>query len=95
MATERGIHIETHRLMGGIYVLHHCAVMYIPSFLKIGSGIQELIGGIHRQHEDRISLHSFFQNKESRQKIITENVLTPESEVVPKKHIADLGTRCR
>jgi hypothetical protein len=25
------------------------AMMYIPSFIKIGSGIQKLIGGIHRQ----------------------------------------------
>jgi hypothetical protein len=24
------------------------AVIYIPSFIKIGSGIQKLIGGIHR-----------------------------------------------
>jgi hypothetical protein len=32
------------------------AMIYIPSFLKIGSGIQKLIGGIHRQHGDRISL---------------------------------------
>jgi hypothetical protein len=24
------------------------AVIYIPSFIKIGSGIQQLIGGIHR-----------------------------------------------
>jgi hypothetical protein len=28
------------------------ALMYIPSFIKIGSGIQKLIGGIHIQtHE--------------------------------------------
>jgi hypothetical protein len=33
-------------------------MIYIPSFIKIGSGIQKLIGGIHthRQHGDRISL---------------------------------------
>jgi hypothetical protein len=36
------------------------AVMYNLSLIKIGSGIQELIRGIHRQHEDHISLHSFF-----------------------------------
>jgi hypothetical protein len=44
---------------------------YIPSFIKIGSGIQKLIGGIHRQHGDRISLLLFLiflQNKESRMK---------------------------
>jgi hypothetical protein len=32
------------------------AMIYIPSFIKIGSGIQKLIQGIHRQHGDRISL---------------------------------------
>jgi hypothetical protein len=44
------------------------AVMYIPSFIKIGSDIQKLIGRHtqkHRQHDDRISLFSFFQNKTS------------------------------
>jgi predicted ABC-type transport system involved in lysophospholipase L1 biosynthesis ATPase subunit len=33
--------------------------------IKIGSGIQKLIGGIHRQQGDLISLLLFFQNKES------------------------------
>jgi hypothetical protein len=36
------------------------AIIYIPSFINIGSGIQKLIGGIHiqthRQEGDRISL---------------------------------------
>jgi hypothetical protein len=47
------------------------AVIYVPSFIKIGSGVQKLIGGgggIHRerhgQQRDLVSL--FFQNKESR-----------------------------
>jgi hypothetical protein len=43
------------------------AVMYIPSFIKIGSGIQKLMGGdsqSHRQHGARIRLLSFFQKKE-------------------------------
>jgi hypothetical protein len=31
--------------MGDIYTV---AMIYIPSFIKIGSGIQKLIGGIHR-----------------------------------------------
>jgi hypothetical protein len=48
------------------------AVIYVPSFIKIGSGIQKLIGGIHRhthrQQGDLISLLLFFQNKESRLK---------------------------
>jgi hypothetical protein len=38
------------------------AMIYIPSFIKIGSAIPKLIGG------DHISLVSFFQNKESRLK---------------------------
>jgi hypothetical protein len=42
------------------------AMIYIQSFIKIGSGIQRLIGDRH--HGDRISLPSFFQNKESRLK---------------------------
>jgi hypothetical protein len=43
------------------------AMINIPTFIKIGSGIQKLmVGGIHRQHNDLISLLLFFQNKESR-----------------------------
>jgi hypothetical protein len=49
-------HIHTHRLRGGIYEVSlqmgSVAVIYIPSFMKIGSGIQKLTGGIHRQHGD-------------------------------------------
>jgi hypothetical protein len=48
------------------------AMMQIPSFIKIGSGIQKLIWRdtqTHRQHGDRISLLLFFQNKESMLKI--------------------------
>jgi hypothetical protein len=44
--------------------------MISDAMMKIGSGIQKLIGGdsqIHRQHGDRISLFSFL-NKESRLK---------------------------
>jgi hypothetical protein len=48
------------------------AVIYIPSFVKIGSGVQKLIVGntqthkqTHRQHRDLISL-LYFLNKESR-----------------------------
>jgi hypothetical protein len=44
-------------------------VIYIPSFIKIGSAVQKLIGGIHRQthrqHADRISILSFVRNKEN------------------------------
>jgi hypothetical protein len=31
------------------------AMIYIPSFIKIGSGIQKLKGGIHR-HTDRMEI---------------------------------------
>jgi hypothetical protein len=36
----------------------------MPSFVKIGSGIQKFTGGTQRQHDDLISLRLFFQNKE-------------------------------
>jgi hypothetical protein len=48
------------------------AKMYVQSFIQIGLTIQNLIGWdiqTHRQHADRISLHSFFLNEESRLKI--------------------------
>jgi hypothetical protein len=44
------------------------AMIYIRSFIKIYSGIQKMMGGIHRQHGDRINLLLFFQNKDSRLK---------------------------
>jgi hypothetical protein len=46
------------------------AMMYIPSFIKIGPGIQRLIGGIYKHTQDRdgISLFLFFRHKESRLK---------------------------
>jgi hypothetical protein len=43
------------------------AMIYIPRFMNIGSGIQKLMGAgdtqTQRQDGDRISLLSFFQNK--------------------------------
>jgi hypothetical protein len=48
------------------------AMIYIPSFIKIGSGIHKLMRGdtqTHRQQDDLISLFLFFQNEESRLKI--------------------------
>jgi hypothetical protein len=36
------------------------AMIYIPSFIKIGLGIQKLMGGIHVQTH---SIFLFFQNK--------------------------------
>jgi hypothetical protein len=48
-----------------------CSAVYIPIFIKIGSGIQKIIRGegdsqTHRQDGDRISLLLIFLNKESR-----------------------------
>jgi hypothetical protein len=40
------------------------AVIYTPSFINIGSAIQKLIWGEHRQHGDRIKLLLFLQNKD-------------------------------
>jgi hypothetical protein len=40
------------------------AVKYVPSFIKIGSGVQKLIGGYrdtHREQRDLISLLYFFK----------------------------------
>jgi hypothetical protein len=44
------------------------AVIYVPSFIKIGSGVQKLTGGYTDIHTDS-NTNSFFQNKESRLKI--------------------------
>jgi hypothetical protein len=37
------------------------AVIYLPSFIEIGSSIQKLIGGISRQQGDLISVLYFFK----------------------------------
>jgi hypothetical protein len=45
------------------------AIMYIPTLIKIDSGIQKLIGvhtQTHREHGDLISLLIFFHNKKRR-----------------------------
>jgi hypothetical protein len=42
------------------------AMIYIPSFITIGSAIKQLVGGdtqAHMQHGNRISLLSFFSSK--------------------------------
>jgi hypothetical protein len=44
-SNERGIHIQTHRMMGGIMKyaveMDSVAMIYIPRFIKNGSGIQK------------------------------------------------------
>jgi hypothetical protein len=56
--------------MGGIFFNYTAemgsgAVIYLPSFIKIGSGVQKLIGGIHRhthsQQRDLTSLLHLFK----------------------------------
>jgi hypothetical protein len=49
------------------------AMIYVPSFIKVGSAIQKLIAGdthTDTQKGDQISLLLFFQNKESWLKIM-------------------------
>jgi hypothetical protein len=41
------------------------AMVYIPSFIKTGSGTEKLVAGAHRRHGDRIRLLLFYQNKAS------------------------------
>jgi hypothetical protein len=47
-------------------------MIYIPSFVRVRTGIQKLMRDTqtHRYRGDRISLLVFFQNKESRLKRI-------------------------
>jgi hypothetical protein len=47
------------------------AMIYIPSFIKIVSGIQKLIGGIHRHTDgDLISLLLFFKIRKVGRKFV-------------------------
>jgi hypothetical protein len=59
------------------------AIIYIPSFVKIGSCSRKLMGrgGVHRhrQYGDLISLFSFFENKESM--LIKINSVTQNSAI--------------
>jgi hypothetical protein len=64
LATIGGIHIQTQTDARGFMKyaaeMGSGAMICTPSFIRIGSGIQKLIGGIHRQTHaqqgDRISL---------------------------------------
>jgi hypothetical protein len=53
-----------------------CGMIYVPSFINIGSSIQRLLGGGytygHRQQGDLINL-LFFLNEENRPKTIKTN----------------------
>jgi hypothetical protein len=55
-----GIHIQTNRLVEGFrkyaFEMDSGAMIYIRSFIEIGSGIQKLTWDIHRQHNDFVSL---------------------------------------
>jgi hypothetical protein len=68
------------------------AMMYIPSFIKICSGIQKLSGGYtdtqtHGQHGDSIKPHLFlFQNKESTLKSRTICERNKTRPIVEPKH---------
>jgi hypothetical protein len=57
-----GIHIQTHRLTGGIYKyaaeMGSDAITHVQSFTKIGAGIKKFMGGgavIHR-HTDSVRI---------------------------------------
>jgi hypothetical protein len=49
--------------MGGIFnkvvEVGSGAVIYLPSFIKTGSGVQKLIGGIHRHTHTHGQQHDF------------------------------------
>jgi hypothetical protein len=55
----QGVHIQTRPDGNSATEMGSGAMIYIPSFIMIGSSIQKLIGRIHRDTD-------FFQNKESR-----------------------------
>jgi hypothetical protein len=51
---DKGIHIETHNLMGGVIKyeveIGSVAMLYIPNFIMIGSCIQKFMGGDTHTH---------------------------------------------
>jgi hypothetical protein len=36
------------------------AMIYIPNFIKIGSGIQKLMDGVHRHIDNKVILQAYF-----------------------------------
>jgi hypothetical protein len=62
-------------------------------FLEDWFGHSELIGGIHRQHGDRINLLLFFRNKESRIQIEHISILREEfSRTIPIVRVSEVCT---
>jgi hypothetical protein len=63
--------------------------MYIPNFIKIGSNIQELIGGDSQTHTDSVEIayaySNFFSNKGSR--LTDKNIAKHKTIVFPHKEI--------
>jgi hypothetical protein len=86
LATIWGIHIQTHRQTGWIYEVCHWVglrcydMQYTSSFIKTGSGTQNLRGWYtYRQQGDFISQLLLFHSKEIRLKlcgITTDSILT-------------------
>jgi hypothetical protein len=63
-SNDREIHIQTDRQMGGIYEVFCWDGLRchdIPSYIKVGSGIQKLMRGIHREQSGLTSLLLFLQ----------------------------------
>jgi hypothetical protein len=50
--------------MGGIYEVRRCdgfsAMIHIPSFIKTGSGIENLMGRIHRHTDSTVIAYAYF-----------------------------------
>jgi hypothetical protein len=72
-SNDRGTHIQTHRLMGGIYEVHHpdwlrCHDVWVYEDWSRCSKVSRGDSQTHRQYGDLISLLLFFQNKASRLK---------------------------
>jgi hypothetical protein len=93
LSNDRGIHIQTHRLIRGIYEVrrwdglrcHDIRTKFNKDYfryLEVERGIQT-----HREHGDLISLFLFFQNKESRLKIMKQEVLGRTNRLLSSIHV--------
>jgi hypothetical protein len=72
-------------------------MMYIPSFIKIGSGIQKLMRGdtqTHRQQGDCRSLLLFFKIDKVGLKCLKRNIAVKYRYKIRKLQI-DIALRCR